>query len=381
MWFQKKYNMNHRTRLLSSLTCAPRGARVRTLNCAGVLMSFLFLLSCSSSKKAESPGSEITIESRVAEKHIDVLIDGKLFTSYAWPDSIMKPVLFPIINASQTEVTRGYPLRPREGERSDHPHHVGMWLNYGNVNGYDFWGNSFDIPEDTRNKTGGWIRHVRIGETQSGKNIATLETFSSWQDPTGKQLLEEKTEFFFITEGTTRIIDRVTTLTATNGDVNFKDTKEGMFAIRVARALELPSTEEVTLTDASGNPTTVKQMSNEGVTGNYESSEGIKGDSVWGTKAKWMNLYGYFGDEKVSLVIVDHPKNPGYPTYWHARGYGLFSVNPFGAFDFTKGKESMNFSIVNGKSATLRYRVIVTANEHLNNEKINDLSDDFSKKY
>ena len=359
-WYRKKFNMNYR-------------------NCLFILS--LFSLSCSSTKKADGPGSEITIESRVAEKHVDVLIDGKLFTSYAWPDSIMKPVLFPIINASQTEITRGFPLRPREGERSDHPHHVGMWLNYGNVNGYDFWGNSFDIPEDARNKTGGWIRHVRIGEAQSGKNIAMLETFSSWQDPAGKQLLEEKTEFFFITEGTIRIIDRITTLTATNGDVNFKDTKEGMFAIRVARALELPSNEEVTLTDASGTPTTVKKMSNEGVTGMYESSAGIKGDSVWGTKAKWMNLYGYFGDEKVSLVVVDHPENPGYPTYWHARGYGLFSANPFGAFDFTKGKESMNFSIANGKSATIRYRVIVSSNEHLDKEKINDLADDFSKKY
>ncbi|MBL7698201.1 MAG: PmoA family protein [Chitinophagaceae bacterium] len=344
-------------------------------------ISTSILLSCSSSKEADNADSEITIENRAAEKHVDILVDGKLFTSYVWPDSVMKPVLYPIINSNGTEVTRGFPLKPRPGERTDHPHHVGMWLNYGNVNGYDFWGNSFDIPEDTRNKTGGWIRHVRIGESQGGKNNAKLETFSSWQDPTGKQLLEEKTEFYIITQGSIRIIDRVTTLTATNGDVSFKDTKEGMFAIRVNRGLELPSNEEVTLTDAAGNPTTVKKLSNEGVTGNYESSEGIRGDSVWGTKAKWMDLYGYIGDEKVSLVIVDHPKNPGYPTYWHARGYGLFSANPFGAFDFTKGKETMNFSIANGKSATIRYRVIVSANEHLTNEQINNLADDFSKKY
>lgn len=348
---------------------------------AGIFLSAIVLLSCSSSKKVNDSDSEISIENRAAEKHVDVLIDGKLFTSYVWPDSVMKPVLYPIINSSGTEITRGYPLKPRAGERTDHPHHIGMWLNYGNVNGYDFWGNSYDIPEDTRNKTGGWIRHVRIGETQGGKNSGKLETFSSWQDPAGKQVLEEKTEYYFISKGATRIIDRITTLTASNGDISFKDTKEGMFAIRVARSLELPSNEEITLTDAHGNPTTVKQMSNEGVTGNYESSEGIKGDSVWGTKAKWMDLFGYIGDEKISIVIADHPKNPGYPTYWHARGYGLFSANPFGAFDFTRGKETMNFSIPNGKSATFRYRVIVSANEHLSHEKINDLADDFSKKY
>jgi hypothetical protein len=345
-----------------------------------ILFSFVVTASCSSSKEA-SDDRMVTIENQAAEKHVDVLIDGRPFTSYTWPDSVMKPVLYPIFNANGTEITRGFPLKPRAGERADHPHHVGMWLNYGNVNGLDFWGNSFDIPEDTRNKTGGWIRHVRVGEMENGKNHAKLTTFSSWQDPQGKEVLEEKTEFNFIAQGNTRIIDRITTLKATNGDVNFKDTKEGMFAIRVARALELPSNEEVVLTDANNNRTTVKKMSNEGVTGNYLSSEGIKGDSVWGTRAKWMDLYGYFGDEKVSLVIADHPKNPGYPTYWHARGYGLFSANPFGAFDFTKGKETANFSIGNGKSATFRYRVIVSAGEHLTEERINELANDFSEKY
>jgi len=52
-----------------------------------------------------------------------------------------------------------------------------------------------------------------------------------------------------------------------------------MFGIRVARQFELPSKEDVTLTDAQGNPTTVKALSNEGVTGNYRSSEGITGEA------------------------------------------------------------------------------------------------------
>jgi hypothetical protein len=50
-----------------------------------------------------------------------------------------------------------------------------------------------------------------------------------------------------------------------------------------------------------------------------------------------MKLNGSVGDEKISVVICDHPENPNYPTYWHARGYGLFSANPLGVKDFTKG--------------------------------------------
>src|SRR5690606_40653307 len=185
----------------------------------------------------------------------------------------------------------------------------------------------------------------------------------------------------FIAKDSIRIIDRIATLTATGGDVLFKDTKEGSFGIRVARQLELPSKEDVTLTDAQGHPTTVKSMSNEGVTGNYRSSEGLTGEAVWGTRAKWMDLYGSIGSEHISLVIVDHPKNLSYPTYWHARGYGLFAANPFGVKDFTKGAEELDYTIPAGQSFTQRYRIIISDGADLTDDQINALSDEFSAKY
>jgi hypothetical protein len=200
-------------------------------------------------------------------------------------------------------------------------------------------------------------------------------------DPAGKELLSEKTEFHFIAKGTTRFIDRIVTLTASGQQVKFKDTKEGSFGLRVARQLELPSREDVTLTDAKGNPTTVAKMSNEGVTGNYKNSEGIVGDSVWGKRAKWLSLYGNVGEEKISVIICDHPKNLSYPTYWHARGYGLFAANPFGAKDFTAGKEELNFSLAAGQSLQMRYRIIISSGHHLTDEEINASANDFSSKY
>lgn len=316
-----------------------------------------------------------------SKKRVDVTIGGKLFTAYAWPDTVMKPILYPVLTAAGTEITRGFPLKPRPGERADHPHHVGIWLNYGDVNGFDFWGNSYEIPAEIRKVHSGKIIHLGIEKATQGKGEGVLITKSSWIDPFGKEVLAEKTEYHFIAKGSTRIIDRVTTLTATHGDVKMNDTKEGMFGIRVARELELPSKEEVTLTDAKGNPTQVKQMSNAGVSGNYRSSEGISGESVWGTRAKWMDLSGKIGSEEISLVIGDHPKNLSYPTYWHARGYGLFCTNPFGVKDFTKGKESLNYVIADGKSLTLRYRVIVSSGNHLTETEIKTMTDEFATRY
>jgi hypothetical protein len=163
--------------------------------------------------------------------------------------------------------------------------------------------------------------------------------------------------------------------------VKFKDTKEGMFGIRVARQLQLPSKEDLVLKESAGGTTTVKALASDDITGNYRSSGGIAGEAVWGTRAKWMNLYGKIGEEKISLVVCDHPGNPGYPTYWHARGYGLFSANPLGVFDFTQGKETLNFRIPAGQSATFRYRVIVSSGTDLSDTEINAYSDDFAAKY
>ena len=324
---------------------------------------------------------KIEFNIKESDKRVDITVSGKPFTSYCWPDTVMKPVLYPVYTSAGTEITRGFPLNTRGGERSDHPHHVGIWLNYGDVNGFDFWGNSYEIPAETRKVHCGKIVHLGVEKVKGGSGEGSMITKASWLDPFGKELLAEKSEYHFISKGSIRIIDRITTLTATHGDVKMGDTKEGMFGIRVARQLELPSKEDVTLTDALGNPTKVKKLSNEGVTGNYKSSEGVTGENVWGTRAKWMDLYGSIGAEKISVVIGDHPKNVSYPTYWHARGYGLFCLNPFGVKDFTKGKETLNYQIPANKSLTLRYRVVVSSGKQLTDDEIETLSDEFAKRY
>lgn len=348
-----------------------------------VLSAAIFFVSCSTvsrkqDEKQMDSSTRVTFVKQEADQRVDVIIGGTRFTSYWWPDSVYKPILYPIFTARGTPITRGFPIKARAGERRDHMHQVGNWLNYGNVNGYDFWGNGVD---GIRNVNDGQIKHLRIDSLSDGNGEGSMVTTASWIDPAGKELLREKTAFHFIARDSLRMIDRITTLTASAGAVKFKDTKEGMFGIRVARQLELPSNEDIILTDAHGNPTTVKAMSNEGVTGNYRSSEGVTGTAVWGTRAKWMDLYGNIGNENISLVICDHPGNLSYPTYWHARGYGLFSANPFGVKDFTEGKDSLNYTLADRQSLTFRYRIIISCDRHLTDAEINAYAEEFAKRY
>jgi hypothetical protein len=293
-----------------------------------------------------------------AARRVDIFIDGKPFTSYVWPEKLKVPVLYPLRSAQGTVVTRGFPLEARAGERVDHPHHAGTWLNYGNVNGVDFWNNSTALTPEQQSKMGTVVQR-RITRASGGKQRGQLEVETEWVMPDGLPILRESTTFVFHGGPNLRGIDRTTTLTALDKPVQFKDDKEGMLGLRVRRELEQPSNEPLVFTDASGRPTTVKVLDNTGVTGQYRSSEGKTGHAVWGTRAHWTMLAGKVDQESIGIVIFDHPKNTGFPTYWHARGYGLFAANPLGQGVFSNGKEKLNFALDPKQSVTFRYRLLV----------------------
>jgi hypothetical protein len=319
-----------------------------------------------------------TLVERAGQKQVDVLLNGNLLTSYRYQDSVKKPFLWPIKTMDGITVTRGFPLDPKPGERTDHPHHVGLWMNYESVNGLDFWNHSTAIPFAQRNKYG-TIIHDKIVSKQSGKDKASIIATARWVRPDGKELLQEKTTHTFHTKDGHFFIDRVTTLTANDLVVDFKDVKDGFFAIRVARELELPSQQADVFVDANGNKTEVPKVNNEGVTGNYLTSEGVQGDDAWSTRGRWTLLTGKKEGKDVAIAMFDHPSNVGYPAYRHARGYGLFAINPLGQKVFSNGKEELNLSLKPGQSATFRYRVLVASGKPVTAAEMNRLADAFAE--
>lgn len=312
-----------------------------------------------------------------ATKRVEVRYNGQLLTAYRYDDSVRKPFLYPVNTLDGITVTRGYPLEPRPGDRTDHPHQVGMWLNYESVNGLDFWNNSTAI-EPSRRSRYGTILHDSILESRVAGNEAWLTVTAHWVGQQNQALLQEKTRYHFRVRGNDFIVDRETTLTARKDSVTFRDVKDGLFAIRVARELEQPSQEPSEFVDAQGLVTKVPVMPLEGVTGNYLNSEGQIGDATWGKKARWVVLRGKMDGKPVSVGILDHRNNPGYPAYWHARGYGLFAVNPLGAAIFSNGKEKMNLVLPPGGSTQFRYRVIIRSGMELSAVQMEEQAAHFS---
>jgi hypothetical protein len=300
----------------------------------------------------------VTVTPNESARRVDVRIDGKPFTSYIYPTSLKKPVLYPILTHSGKPITRGFPLEPRAFERVDHPHHVGLWFNHGDVNGLDFWNNSDAISADRAPKMG-TIVHRRVVDAKSGADRGELVVESEWVTPENKPLLRERTRYIFGGGTNRRSIERITTLTAIGQKVTFRDNKEGSLGLRLTRELEQPANKPEMLTDASGKPSKTRILNNDGVTGSYTSSEGLKGDAVWGTRGKWTMLSGTIGSEPVTVAILDHPSNVTYPTYWHARGYGLFSANVFGRKVFKDSEPELTVTLEPGSSLTFRHQILI----------------------
>jgi hypothetical protein len=311
------------------------------------------------------------------DKRVDVLIGGKPFTSFLYPDSIEKPFLYPVRAANGTIVTRSFPLQTREGDPTDHPHHIGIWLNFENVNGLDFWNNSYAIASDKKSKYG-WIKTDKILETSSGQK-GKLTYHANWTNQKNEVLLEETTSFEFSGSVHQRIIDRVTTLTA-NTEVAFNDAKDGLLGMRLAHELQISTNEDQKFSDNQGIVTVVKGGTDKIPNGNYQTSEGKTGNDAWSTRGRWCKVFGKMGTDSVSVAIIDHPNNPNYPTFWHARGYGLFAANPLGEKIFTNGKGAKDLKLKKGESVTFRFRVVVDEGKKtISSEELNKLADKFAK--
>jgi hypothetical protein len=301
------------------------------------LVALLALFTAASLAGAARPAPDdshaVAVVNRPADRRVDISIGGQPFTSYIYPQSLEKPVLYPIRSASGVVVTRGYPLEPRPGEHTDHPHHVGHWFNYGDVNGYDFWGNSSETPANLKPKTGVIVQKA-ITLAQGGDQQGELAVTADWIIPDGTVLLHEQTRFTFSGAAGVRTIDRATTWTAAGQAVTFNDTKEGAFGVRVARSLEAPE-------------------------GHYLGSDGKTGDGVWGTRGPWMGLVGDVESKPITIAIFNHSSSQGFPTAWHARGYGLFAANPIGRHGYDPALPVSTLILQPGKSAAFRFRIVV----------------------
>ena len=276
-----------------------------------------------------------------ANDHVTISINGKPFSGFYLGNAYPKPFLAPLRTAAGVIVTRRFPMEQVEGESHDHPHHKGLWIGYGDVNGINFWENeAASKTSGTNPSQKGTVRLHGVERSQSGKKSGSVRATFDWESPGGEALMKEDRTMTFYADPDVRRIDVEAVFTA-NTRITFADTKEGFFAIRVADSMD---------------------GKNGGILTNSEGAQTEK--DVWGKQANWVDYDGTVDGQKVGIVIFDNPRNPNHPPRWHARDYGLFAVNPFGVKDFDpKAPERGGYVLEPGNSLRFRYRVIVHAGD------------------
>ncbi|HMJ69856.1 MAG TPA: PmoA family protein [Cyclobacteriaceae bacterium] len=309
------------------------------------------------------------IAEKPSEKKIDVYYGSKLISSFIYFDSLYKTAYYPISTITGTHITREYPYVKKAGERTDHPHHIGLFFAHQSVNGHDFWNMSTAIAPEKRNRYGTEV--FKSVATSTKKKYALITSKVTWRSNEGPDLLNETTAMKFSAAGQDLIIDRTTKLEAIT-EVTFKDEKDALLGLRVARELELPveGKDRFVLPDGSVSAEAIPNDISK-VTGNYRNSESVIGEAVWGKKATWVVLDGKINGKDISVAIIDSPDNVEHPSYWHARGYGLFAVNPLGKEVFTEGKAKLNLVLQKGESVTFRYRIVIREGGQLTPAELN----------
>ncbi len=286
---------------------------------------------------AGAVSSAVTVKELPGRLRVEV--DGGLFAEYVY-EGYAKPILYPLIGPHRIGMTRNWPMKEVAGEARDHKHHKSLWYTHGDVNGVDFWG------EGGRS---GRIVQDKVLKVATGPGGAVILTANEWRGPDQHVVCTDTRRVGFSVFPRGRMIDFEITISASNGDVVFGDTKEGTMGIRTHPNLRLRNDPSRGVTTANGHAV---------------NSEGVRDKEVWGKRAKWVDYWGTVGGKVVGVAIFDHPGNPRHPTWWHARDYGLIAANPFGVHDFEgKPEGTGDLKIPAGESRSWRYRFVFHEND------------------
>jgi len=259
---------------------------------------------------------------------VAVTVNGKEFTSYLFAKSLPKPYFFPVKTADNALLTR-----PIVGEnyKGDHPHHKGIWVSVDEINEIKFWAEK------------GKIENRGVELIAGEGNPAIMRVKNHWLDRNGDDLILETTTISIFAN---RMMAYDINFKMVGGEVNFRDTKEGLFGFRLAESQ--------------------REDKGSGKVTNADGKQGTK--ECWGQRSAWVDYTGPIDGKEYGVTIFDHPGNFR-PSRYHVRNYGLFSVSPFGESAYTNGKEpAVNDVFKKDSELRLRYAIyfhegVATASE------------------
>ncbi|HEY7119405.1 MAG TPA: PmoA family protein [Tepidisphaeraceae bacterium] len=271
------------------------------------------------------------------EDALVITVDGKPFTTYRFAQAAddpdwHRPYFYPVLSADGVEITsdqwRLQQKQPDEAARKkiDHPHQRSVWVGHGDVNGADHWTHKQFKQH-----------HLKFISVRQDGFVEEL----AWdgKEPGKPVLNETRTVRIVAYPDGARAIDVTSAFTAANGDVIFKvkplnvtGVEAGWLAARVA-----PS-----ISDGIKNGSST-----------ITTSAGTNGEKASREKpSNWCDYSGLIDGKTYGIALFDHPTNPGHPTPFHVRAFGL--LTHIGIHDWT---------LKAGQTQAFHYRLLFHAGD------------------
>jgi hypothetical protein len=252
---------------------------------------------------------------------VNVRINGRPFSDYHTKADLPKPFFSPVLGQQGDVLTRSIFFDRKGG---DHPHHKGIWVAVDEVGGVKHWAEEGKIAN----------RAVKLLVAKG--NPAKMQVTNQWLDTEGVSIVTETTVISIHDNGLLAYDIRFTS--DRKEDVEFGDTKEGLFGFRMVDSMcEAPKGE-----------------------GHVVNAEGLKGTKeCWGKPSQWVDYVGPVNGNIYGVALFDHPENFR-PSRYHVRNYGLFSISPFGEKAYTNGaQEAKPYYLKHDDELRLRYAIYI----------------------
>jgi len=296
--------------------------------------------------RCHSPLGSSSVSFEKRHDSVAIGINGAPFSVLHFGKAVRMPHLHPLLTASGTAVTRGFPVAPLPGDSTDRPNHRGLTIGAQRVRGPTglfFWGqNFFDNDPSNAGPDKGTIAFQEITGLQSGEDSGTLSLVAHWISHEGQVwLIERRQMTFYSKPADCRMFDIDLELEAA-AEVTFGDYQSSLVALR----LDLPFDEHY------GGRAVI-------------AAGGVNEAEVRGRRSPWLDWSATLRNgEKVAVAMIDHPENLDHPARWQVRAKGFFMANPFGRqtfarFDPTAADENGEHTLKRGDKLRLRYRVVI----------------------
>ena len=254
------------------------------------------------------------VRASVIQDRVEVVVDGRLFTSYKFGHDQKYPYFWPVNGpASDKSVTTETSM--------PYPHHHSLFFGCDRVNGGNYW--------QEGNERGQILSAGPEVLVDSGDYVLIRDR-CVWKRPGFAPVFDDLRCFLIhAPDKDLRVIDLSVHLKAVT-DVTILRTNHALFAARMAPELS---------------------VTGGGILINAEGKTGENG--TFGLASPWCDYSGTRDGVTEGLAIFQSPANPWFPCRWFTRDYGFFSPTPMYWLD------ESGLKIAEGQTLTFSYRVLV----------------------